>query len=117
MAALSPDAVATSTALTVASPIAGDYAIIVIAAVLGASVALSRVDTTKNRRKWDGALYIFRSVAISVAFTGLAAGLLSKWLNHDIAQLLFPVAFFIARLGDDGLSMLIRLLAKRAEGG
>lgn len=91
---------AAATVAATAAPLPGDYAVIILAGLLGALVALSKVEPSTSRRRYDGALLIFRSVAIALAFTWIAAHAVSFYLGYDVAHLIFPVAFFIGWVGD-----------------
>lgn len=95
-----PESIAAATAAAATAPLLGDYAVIALAGLLGALVALSKVEPSTSRRRYDGALFIFRSVALAVAFTWVAATFASSYLGYDVAHWIFPVAFFIGWVGD-----------------
>ena len=107
-----PEAVASAIVLTAAAPLAGDYAIILLAGLLGALVALSKLDPGTHRRKWDGAKFVFRSVAIAFAFTWMFASIISRMVGYDVYMVLFPAAFLIGWVGDGWNGIRDRLLSK-----
>ena len=89
----------TAAGLTAASSsVFGDYATIVVAAVFGGLVALSRIE---NPGWWRGVLFLFRAVTIAAGTTAIAARSLSSWTGYDVSELLVPVAGVIAFVGDD----------------
>lgn len=114
------DSTAAAAVIAASTPLAGEYAIIVLAALLGALVSLSKMEPHPEamRRRWDGAKFLFRSTAVSCAFTWLAASIAAKMTGQDMYQLLFPVAFAIGWVGDGWIGVrdkLVNKLAKRAD--
>lgn len=96
-----PEAVA---AVTVAAslPFIGPTASIVVVAVFGAMVALSRQPKGSVAASVK---FVFRAVAFSLLFTAIAAKVLHHFLSElvpfEVAELVLPVAFLIALIGDD----------------
>lgn len=93
-----PDQTAVATAIIgTSSAVAGQYALIILAALFGALVSLSRESSeTKLRSGW----FIFRSVSIATFTAVPAAGLLSAKLGTPAHDLFACVAFLIAFVGD-----------------
>lgn len=90
---------AVATAVIAASaPFTGEYAGVVIAALFGALVALSRA---KQASRAHSALFIFRSVAIASFITAIPAKVAASYVGVQAAELMIPVAFIIAVIGDD----------------
>jgi hypothetical protein len=79
------------------STVAGQYALIVLAALFGAFVALSRESKLGTI---NGASFIFRAVSISTFTAMLASTYLATKVDVPINTLLLPVAFLIAFVGD-----------------
>lgn len=103
-----PAASGTAILAAAASPLFGEYAIIVLAAVLGAFCAVTQMKLSH----WQSALFVLRCIATSAALTSLFAHLLAPVVTAAMAKMLpdyvalpveqwiFPVAFVIAVLGD-----------------
>lgn len=95
------------------SVIAGQYALIVLAALFGALVALSREGQTSAQ---SGAAFIFRAVSISAFTTMFATG----WLYTRYPELsalpahsvIMAAAFLIAMVGDGWFRIKDWLLQK-----
>lgn len=85
--------------MAAAAPFFGELSIIVLAALFGAMVALSR--RAEERRKGYAASFIFRSVCLASFTTGAAASWLSTKTGIEFYRLLWAVAFLIAFIGDD----------------
>lgn len=86
--------------VVVTAPVLGDYAVIVLFAIFGAFVNVSRQLVPGDSPK----LAIFamaRGVLISATFTWLASLWFSGRMSMPLALLLAPVAFAIAFIGDD----------------
>lgn len=81
--------------------VVGQYALIILAALFGAFVALSREDTETRSH---GAAFIFRAVSISTFTSLFLAGLAYNkwpWLAQMPAHaVLMLVAFWVAFVGD-----------------
>lgn len=88
--------VATASIAT-AAPFVGNYSPILVFALLGATIALSRM---RGLKAWPAVLFLFRAVSIAAVFAGVAAEWLSHRLHIDAAYLLAPVALAIAVVGD-----------------
>ena len=85
-------------AIAASAPVAGEYAGIVIAALFGSLVALSRA---KQSSRANSALFIFRSVVIASFMTGIAAKIVGGYAGIQAVELTIPLAFIIAFIGDD----------------
>lgn len=94
--------------IAAASPALGDYGVILLAALLGAAVSLSRLELGGRR---DALRYLFRAVSISAVLSSGAAAWLSSVLALDASLLLAPVAFLIAVVGDGWFAVRDRLLS------
>lgn len=98
------------TALITASagPLLSKYAIILLAAILGAVITLSRQPSGGT---WNGIKQVFRSVCFATVLTSLGAVALSSVISaftpiHIAAEeFIFPLAFLIALIGDDWLKL------------
>lgn len=99
---LDPHATLTALLMASASPLLGQYAVILLAAIFGGLVALSWVG---NITKREGAWFMFRSVAFATALTSISAELLSRRFNVPAAEFLFPASFLIASVGDKWKSL------------
>lgn len=110
---LDPQATLTALLMASASPILGKYALIMLAAIFGALVALSR---TPQSSRWEGIKQIFRSVCFATALTSLGATVLARYLNVPAYELLSPVAFIIAVIGDQWFSIKDKLVALATRG-
>lgn len=80
-------------------PIFGEIALIMLAALFGSLVALSR--HTPRPTRVEAALFIFRGVAFASFCAGVAAAALSDRFGLDYYRALSLVSFFIAFIGDD----------------
>lgn len=79
--------------------IIGPYAVIVIAATVGAAWSLGRRDQTM---RWGAAWYFLRLNATAVLITVGIATLAAKWLGvTEQNWLLAPVAILVGAVGDD----------------
>lgn len=84
--------------ITATSSVFGAYAPIVVAAVFGALIALSR----SQLPSWQQAvLFLFRAVSIAAGTTMLAVKALVAATAYDASDLVIPVAGLIALVGDD----------------
>lgn len=86
-----------SAVIATSAPLTGQYAGIVIAALFGALVALSRV---QQPTRMNSALFIFRSVVIASFMTGIASRIVAHYAGVQAAELTIPLAFLIAFVGD-----------------
>lgn len=90
---------ASAAAIVVGStPFIGQTASIVIVALFGAFVAVSR---SKSVSMVETAKQVARAVAFSVFLTVSAAKLAANYLPLESADLVIPLAFLIALVGDD----------------
>lgn len=96
-------------AVALLGPMAGEYAVVVLAALAGSLWALSR-ETTLTRA--DGAWLVFRLVLTAVALTGFFVWLLEHYYAWPAHQLLSPLAFAIGAVGNGWPGVVDRL--KRA---
>lgn len=110
---LDPQATLTALLMASASPILGKYALIMLAAIFGSLVALSR---TPQSSRWEGIKQIFRSVCFATALTSLGATVLARYLNVPAYELLSPVAFIIAVIGDQFFDLKDKLIARYVRG-
>lgn len=99
----------TAASITSAAPLFGEHAWIVLAALFGALVALSKEWQTT---RISAALFIFRAVAISTALTAVATNFLAPHIGQPPNELLLPVAFCIALSGDAIFKLKDWLIAK-----
>ena len=94
-------------------PAAGQYAVIVLSALAGGLWALGKL-TTSSRT--DGALLLLRLLLTAVALTGGAAWWIDTHYQIPAQQLLSPIAFLIAALGDRW-SRVLDKIADKLTGG
>lgn len=87
------------TALLIAllGPLAGQYTVIVMAALAGALWPLSTMELPTRRA---GASFLFRIVTSAVLLTGSAAWYLETEYNFPVIHGMALVAFFIGALGN-----------------
>lgn len=87
------------TALMVAAlgPLAGEYSVIVFAALAGALWPLSAAATATRR---EGALLLLRLVLTASVMTGAIAWLIQKYIGMPTSVALAPVSFLVAAIGD-----------------
>lgn len=112
-------AVVSAASVAAASPVFGEFAIIVLAALFGSLVALSRDKRGGERRRYHAANFIFRGVCIASFTSGAAASWLSGVSGVELYRLLAPAAFLIAVVGDDWFTVkdwVLERLAKRPKG-
>ena len=83
--------------VAILGPMAGEYAVIVLAALAGSLWALSRLSTAS---RVDAALLILRLVLTAVVLAGGAAWWLQTQYAWPAQQMLAPVAFAIGAVGD-----------------
>jgi hypothetical protein len=109
-----------ATSLSVATvallgPLAGPWAIVVLCALAGAQWALSR---EKPGSTFDGALLVFKCLTTACVLSGSIALFISKQFPEFVpTELLGPVAFFLAAMGNrlNGLLDLALNLLRRGE--
>lgn len=89
-------------AVAAMSPVAGEYAVIVFAALAGSLWPLSLASTNKAM----GALLVLRLVLTAAALTGVAAALVGELWHIPATKLLAPIAFAIAAIGDNWRSLI-----------
>lgn len=94
-----PSTVAAAVPIVASTPFLGEFGIIVLAALFGAMVSLSRRQI--ERRKGYATLFMFRAVCLASFTTGAAASWLSARTGIEFYRLLWAVAFLIAYVGDD----------------
>lgn len=79
--------------------IAGPYAVIIVAATVGAAWSLGRRDPDA---KFGAAWYFLRLNATAVLATVALAKLVSHWVGgEDASWLLAPIALLVGGVGDD----------------
>lgn len=103
-------AAAGAVAVAATAPLLGDYAVMLLASLLGGLVSLSGAPSHASR--WDGAKYLFRAVAIGFSFAWIAAITVANSTGHDVVTVLWPVAFFLAWSGER-LAALRNLVIKK----
>jgi len=96
-----PAAIAAAIPLAAATPIYGEYAIIVLAALFGSLVALSKMQPDAARSRWFIALFIFRGVAVASVAAGVIASWLSAATGVEFYRWLGLAAFLIAYAVED----------------
>ena len=94
---IDPQASLTALLMASASPLLAQYALILVAAVFGALVALSRADSPKGGQ---AIAFMFRAVCFSVFATGAIASWLAPHVGLEVYQLISVVSFAIAVIGD-----------------
>lgn len=87
-------------AVVAASPVIGDYVVIVLAAIGGAFVNVSR-SRTNGDSHLENLYAMARGVMISAAFAWLASLWLATHADLPFSYILAPTAFLIAFIGDD----------------
>lgn len=92
-----PQTSAAALVVALLSPLTGPFAVIVLAALAGATWPLAAADTATRRQ---GAFLLIRLVLTSVALTGFIAFLVEQQLGFPANKVLAPVAFVIAWIGD-----------------
>lgn len=103
-------AAAGAVAVAATAPLIGDYAVMLLASLLGGLVSLSGAPAHASR--WDGAKYLFRAVAIGFSFAWIAAITVANSTGHEVVNVLWPVAFFLAWSGER-LAALRNLVIKK----
>lgn len=83
-----------------AAPMLGDYVVIVLCAVAGAFVSVSRRDDVAAQPV-RSLIAMLRGVLISGVFAWLASAWLAARIDLPVVYLIGPVAFGIAFIGDD----------------
>lgn len=84
-------------ATAILGPAAGEYAVIVLSALAGSLWALGKLQTASRAA---GALLMLRLMLTAVALTGVSAWWLDAHYQIPAHQLLAPISFSIAALGD-----------------
>lgn len=114
------------TALFIAllGPLAGQYTVIVMAALAGALWPLSTMEMPTRRA---GAAFLFRIVSAAVLLSGSGAWYLEQNYQVPAAHGMAVAAFFIGAMGNgwtpvframrDGLSAFIRTVGSSVSGG
>ena len=84
--------------IAAAHPVFGDYGPIVVGAVFGSLMALSRMkSTTRPEAAW----FILLNVGLASIFTGVVAKWVATLTTLPAGELLAPVACLIAWIGND----------------
>lgn len=98
-----PAAIAAAVPVAAATPIYGEYALIVLGALAGSLIALSRITPSPDvaRSRWASALFVFRGVTLASVVSGALASWVSARTGVEFYRLLMPVACLIAAVGDD----------------
>jgi hypothetical protein len=92
-----PQASVTALAVALISPLFGQYAVIVFAALAGSLWPLSAAPTAT---RMDGAKLLLRLVCTSAALSGFVAWALEQKAGFPASQAMAPVAFLIAAMGN-----------------
>ena len=100
-------------ASAVLGPAAGEYAVIVLSALAGGLWALGKLATPSRTA---GALLLLRLLLTAVVLTGGAAWWIDSHYQIPAHQLLAPIAFLIAALGDRW-SRVLDKIADKLTGG
>lgn len=105
-------------------PLAGQYTVIVMAALAGAMWPLSTMDLPTKRA---GAAFLFRIVCAAVILSGSAAFFLEQQYGYPVIHGMAVVAFLIGAMGNgwspiframrDGLSAFLRAAGAGTSGG
>lgn len=93
----SPSVGIVAVAVALLGPMAGEYAVIVLAALAGSMWALARADTPT---RMHGALLVLRLIFTAVVLTGGVALLIESTRGWPAHQVLAPVAFGIGAFGE-----------------
>lgn len=93
-------------------PAAGEYAVIVLSALAGSLWALGKLQTASRAA---GAMLMLRLMLTAVVLTGSAAWWIDVTYRIPAHQLLAPIAFFIAALGDRWVPVMDALGARLAK--
>lgn len=83
--------------VTLLGPMFGEYAVIVLASLAGASWSMGAAQTPRRR---DGALFLLRIVGTASFLTSSIAYACESKLQIPAVHLLAPVAFGIGAIGD-----------------
>jgi hypothetical protein len=105
---IDPSASVTALLMASASPLLAQYALILVAAIFGALVALSRADSPKGSQAIG---FMFRAVCFSVFLTGACASWLAPHVGLEVYQLISVVSFGIAVVGDGFFAAKERFIA------
>jgi hypothetical protein len=98
-------------------PMAGPYAVIVLAALAGALWALAQAPTATRAA---GAMLLLRLVLTAVVMTSGVAWLLESQYDWPAHQMLAPVAFLIGMGGDRWryvVDVIVKSVGRRIGGG
>lgn len=87
-------------AVVAASPVIGDYVVIVLAAIGGAFVNVSK-SRTDDESPLKALITMLRGVVISATFAWLASHWMASRIDLPFTLILAPTAFLIAFVGDD----------------
>jgi uncharacterized membrane protein YkvI len=113
----------TALLIAVLGPLAGQYTVIVMAALAGAMWPLSTMDM---KTKIAGAAFLFRIVSAAVILSGSAAFFLEQQYGYPVIHGMAVVAFVIGAMGNgwtpvframrDGMSAFLRAVGAGANG-
>jgi hypothetical protein len=78
-------------------PLAGEWALVVFAALAGSMWAVGRSDTSN---KAQAAILLAKLVVAAVIFTGAVSTVMEHYLGWPATELLAPVAFIIGFIGE-----------------
>jgi hypothetical protein len=92
-----PQTSATAAIVAAVAPLAGQYAVIVFAALAGSLWALA---SAKTETRLDGAKLLLRLVLTAAVLTGFVAWALEQQTGFPASKAVAPVAFFIGMFGD-----------------
>lgn len=96
-------------AIALVGPAAGEYAVILLCALVGSMWPLGQRDDLSRAK---GAMLVVKLVGTSAALTAFVAFLAQQFTGWPLPLLLAPVAFFIAAIGNSWLAV-IGAVAKR----
>jgi len=84
-----------------ASPLPEHYVIIVLLAMLGGLVRVSRTKEFKEGQKSDAWWMLFRSVSFAFAMSWIVSNYISERYGFVLRDTIWAAAFIIAFVGDD----------------
>lgn len=90
-------------------PLAGEWALIVFAALAGGMWTVSRVETQTHKQ---AAWLLIKLVFTAVVFTGVGASAIEAYWNIPAKQILAPVSFLIGFVGDKWQDLLRPVIDK-----
>jgi hypothetical protein len=79
--------------IAVLGPVLGPFAMLLFAAAMGALLAMGKAG---SMTRWQGAAFVFVSMAISLALTGVVVFIVEKYTPIPGNLVLMPIAFVFA---------------------